>query len=95
LDTHDSKKESYKPVEKPGFPPLADFFWQWGKQLMQYPFFAVLVPGRQVTQAASCLSLDYWELQGCLTHSAYKIQQPKCFWNTSHLKLHFVSFILT
>lgn len=48
----------------------------------------------QVTQAASCLPLIYGELQGCLTLSAYKIHQPKRFWHTPYLKLHFVSFIL-
>lgn len=33
-----------------------------------------------LTQAASCLSLDYGEFQGSLTHSAYKTHKPKCFW---------------
>lgn len=40
-----------------------------------------------LTQTASCLSLDYGEFQGSLTHSAYKTQQPKCFWHTSYLQL--------
>lgn len=93
LHTDDSIRQSYKSVEKQGFLPLADFFDN-EKSSRCSSLLLCSCSGMQVTRAASCLCLDFGELQGCLTHSAYKTNQPKCFWHMSYqLQLHLVSFI--
>lgn len=59
LDTDDSIRESYKPVENEGFPPLADFFDSEERADEVALLCCGSGSGTQVTQAAFCLSRDY------------------------------------
>lgn len=84
MDTKDSIKENYKHVGKQEFSPLADFFDNEESILC--------CASGMLTQAASCLALDYGEFQGFSTNSAYKTQQPKCFWHI--LRATTASFVI-